>query len=186
MQTNSKHVSRVVPLSVSQNTALERLDHDFAAGFPLDYEELFDNNAVNACAFISVTLGHLLLSDTELTHISQHPMEDKIIETAQQVINDFPRYLNMLRDPDRMYDAQEACQILQKAAVVNKLYDLTEEIISSSCVFSTNGEELLMNAMLNLQRQSGDSKMSVAIYTCGKYVLLIGCVVGKVFLSSRC
>jgi hypothetical protein len=66
--------------------------------------------------------------------------------------------------------------------VINKLYDLTDEIISSSCVFSTNGEELLRNAILNLQRQSGDSKVSVAIYTCRKYVLLIGCVAGKVFL----
>jgi hypothetical protein len=180
-QTNSKHV-RVVPLSVSQNTALERLDNDFAIGIPFDNEELFDNNAVNTCAFISVTLAHLLLSDTELTNILQHAMQDKIIETAEQVINNFPRYFNMLRDPDRMYDAQEACQILQKAGVINKLYDLTEEIISSSCVFSTNGEELLRNAILNLQRQSGDSKVAVAIYTCGKYVLLIGCVAGKVFL----
>lgn len=134
-QTNSKHVG-VVPLSVSQNTALERLDNDFAVGIPFDYEELFDNNAVNACAFISVTLAHLLLSDTELTNILQHAMQDKIIETAEQVINDFPRYFNMLRDPDRMYDAQEACQILEKFGVINKLYDLTEEIISSSCVFS--------------------------------------------------
>ncbi len=118
-QTNSKHV-RVVPLSVSQNTALERLDNDFAVGIPFDYQELFDNNAVNACAFISVTLAHLLLSDTELTNILQHAMQDKIIETPEQVINDFLRYFNMLRDPDRMCDAQEACQILQKAGVVNK------------------------------------------------------------------
>lgn len=61
----SKHV-RVIPLSVSQNTALERLDKDYAGGMPVDYEESFGNNAVNACAFVSVTLAHLLLSDTEL------------------------------------------------------------------------------------------------------------------------
>ena len=84
-QKNSKHV-RLVPLSVSQNTALERLDKDFAVGIPVDYEESFSNNAVNACAFISVTLAHLLLSDTELTNI----LQDKIIKTAELVINDFP------------------------------------------------------------------------------------------------
>ena len=88
----------------------------------------------------------------------------------------------MVRDPEKMYDAQEAYQILQKAGVVNKAYDLTEEIISSSCVFSTNGKELLANAIVNLQRQSADSKVSVAIYTCGKHVLLIGSVSEKVFL----
>ena len=64
-QKNSKHV-RLVPISVSQNTTLEHLGKDFAGGIPVDYEESFSNNAVNACAFIFVTLPHLLLSDTEL------------------------------------------------------------------------------------------------------------------------
>ena len=180
-QKYSKHV-RFIPLSVSQNTALERLDKDSAGGIPVNYEENFENNAVNACAFISVSLAHLLLCDTELTNILQHAMQDKIIKTTELVINDFPRYFNMVRDPERMYDAQEAYQILKKAGVVNKAYDLTEEIISSSCVYSTNGKELLANAIVNLQRQSADSKVSVAIYTCGKYVLLIGSVAEKVFL----
>ncbi len=57
-QKNSKHV-RIVPLSVSQNTALERLDKDFVSAIPVDYEESFGNNAINACAFMSVTLAHL-------------------------------------------------------------------------------------------------------------------------------
>ncbi len=57
-QKNSKHV-RILPLSVSQNTALERLDKDFVCAILVDYEESFGNNAVNACAFMSVTLAHL-------------------------------------------------------------------------------------------------------------------------------
>ena len=144
--------------------------------------EFASNNAVNACAFISVTLAYLLLSDTELTNILQHAVQDKIIKTAELVINDFPRYFNMVRYPDKMYDAQEAYQILHKAGVVNETYDLTEEIISSTCVFSKNGKELLTNAIVNLQKQSADSKVSMAIYTCGKYVLLIGSVAEKIFL----
>ena len=99
-QKNSKHV-RLVPLSVSQNTALECLDKDFAVGIPVDYEESFSNNAVNACAFISVTLAQLLLSDTELTNILQHAMQDKIIKTAELVINDFPRYFNTVQHGKR-------------------------------------------------------------------------------------
>ena len=69
----------------------EHLGKDFPGGIPVDYEESFSNNAVNACAFTFVTLAHFLLSDTELTNILQHAMEDKIIKTAELVINDFPR-----------------------------------------------------------------------------------------------
>ena len=86
---NSKYV-RLVPISVSQNTALERLGKDFGGGILVDYEESFSNNAVNACAFIFVTLAHLLLPDRELTNILQHAMQDKIIKTAELVIDDFP------------------------------------------------------------------------------------------------
>ena len=57
-QKNSKHV-RIVPLSVSQNTTLERLDKDFVSAIPVDYEDSFGNNAVNACGFMSVTLADL-------------------------------------------------------------------------------------------------------------------------------
>ena len=38
-QKNSKHV-RIVPLSVSQNTALERLDKDFVSAIPFDYKKV--------------------------------------------------------------------------------------------------------------------------------------------------
>lgn len=108
-------------------------------------------------------------------------MQDKITKMAELVINDFPRQFNMVRDPDKMYDAQEAYQILQKAGVANKAYDLTEEIISSSCVYSKSGEELLSNAIVNLQRQSADSKVSVAIYTCGNLHGIVWFCCGKGF-----
>ncbi len=38
-QKNSKHF-RIVPLSVSQNTALERLDKDFVSAIPFDYKKV--------------------------------------------------------------------------------------------------------------------------------------------------
>ena len=75
-------------------------------------------------------------------------MQDKIIKTAELVINDFPRYFNMVRDPDKMYDSLELYQILHKAGVVNKAYDLTDEIISSSCVFSTRLNSIVTVIMI--------------------------------------
>ena len=56
----------------------------------------------------------------------------------------------MVRDPDKMYDAQEAYQILHKAGAVNKAYDLTDEIISSSCVCSTRLNSIVTVVMMLL------------------------------------
>ena len=60
-------------------------------------------------------------------------------------------------------------------------YDLTEEIVSSSCVCSANGKKEFLDAMGKLQKQSA-SHVSVAVYTCGIYVLFISFVKDKVFL----
>ena len=77
---------KACPLPVSQSTAPERLHKDFAGRIPVYYKESFSNDAANACAFISVSLAHLLLSDTGSTNILQHAMQDKIIKTAKLVI----------------------------------------------------------------------------------------------------
>ena len=77
---------KAFPLPISQNTEAERLHKDFARGIQVYYEESFSNNAANACAFISVTLARLLLSDTGSTSILQHAMQDKIIKTAKLII----------------------------------------------------------------------------------------------------
>ena len=82
-KTVKSFFSDVVRPKHSQNTALERLHKDFAGGIPVYYKKIFCNNAANACAFISVTLAHLLLSDTGSTNILQHAMQDKIIKTAK-------------------------------------------------------------------------------------------------------
>ena len=73
------------PLSVSQNTALERLHKDFAGGIPVYDKESFCNNAVNVC-YDYIHFPHLLLSDTGSTNILQYAMQDKIIKTAKLVI----------------------------------------------------------------------------------------------------
>lgn len=137
----------VIPLAASQNSALERFDSIVAdelassrSSRELRVEQMENNdNAINACSFICVTLGHLLLSDSEYIMATVSATQAKIVEVAERSIRDFPRYFNAYRNPEQRYDAQEAYNILQTVGIVNE-YDLTEESISSSCVYSKNGK----------------------------------------------
>lgn len=173
----------VVPLPVSQNSALERYDRRFAAGVVSD-DDLACENAVNACSFLSVVLGDLILSSVESSVTNTQDFKANIISHAEHSITEFPRYFNPYRNSEQLYDAQEAYNILRRANVITNNYELTEEVLSSHCVYSDNGRKDFSGAMKKLQSemQSSDQEVSVAIYTCGQYVLLIGCVKNKFFL----
>ena len=171
----SKHCS-VIPLSVSQNSALEDFDRKVAAGFSpeLLVDGFTQDNAINSCAFICVILGHLLItSNDEISSLDESSRHAGVVELSERSIKEYPRLFNKYRNSDQMYDAQEAYGILRKADVINNAYDLTEEIVSSHGVFSTDGKKELLEAILKLQSAL---QVAVAIYTCGQYVLLIGSV----------
>jgi hypothetical protein len=170
----------VVPLPVSQNSALERYDWFFAAGLASSEENLVIENAVNACSFLSVVLGDLILSSV----INIHDLKADVISHAEHSITEFPRYFNQYRNSDQLYDAQEAYNILRRAGVVTNNYELTEEVLTPHCVFSEYGKKDFSDAMSKLlsEVQNSSKDVSVAIYTCGEYVLLIGCMEDKIFL----
>ncbi len=109
-------------------------------------------------------------------------LQDKIVEVAESTIRDFPRHFNAYRNIEQRYDVQEAYTILRNAGVVTGAYDLSEEILSANCVYSEAGKKDLTDALKELQIQGGTSNLSVAIYTCGIYVLVLGYVGEKVFL----
>jgi hypothetical protein len=181
--TELKHFN-IIPLAVSQNSALERFDRSVAAGLEsnaLIIQEDQVDNAINACSFICVTLGHLLLSEKNDIIATGTTLQDTIVNVAERTIRDFPQHFNAYRNLEQRYDVQEAYAILRKASVVADAYDLSEEIMPTNCVYSADGKKELADALEKLKMQS-TSNVSVAIYTCGIYVLLVGYVGEKVFL----
>ena len=174
----------VVPLAISQNTALETYDMEVATGVSENDERFLVENAVNACSFLSVILGDMILSSTEnsIEHTGTG-FKQSIVSLAEHAITDYPRYFNAYRNSEQMYDAQEAYNILRKANVMSNDYELTEEIVVSDCVYSDVGRKKFLDAMNKLlEMQDSERGVSVAIYTFGKYILLIGCHLNKFFL----
>jgi hypothetical protein len=78
----------VVPLSVSQNSALERYDWFFAAGLAASEENLVIENV------LSVVLGDLILSSV----INIHDLKADVISHAEHSITECPRYFNQYRN----------------------------------------------------------------------------------------
>ena len=175
----------VVPLKVSQNSAMERYDMQVAAGQDNRDDNLPLDDAVNACSFISVVLGDLILSSLDTSNCNaQDYLVSSIVQDAERSITDLPLYFNPYRDTERLYDTQEAFNILRQADVIGNDYELTEEILTSHCLYTESGRKTFMDAMEKLQNEmlSSQRKASIAVYTFGQYVLLIGCVNSKFFL----
>ncbi len=133
----------VFPLTVSQNSAMEKYDMLVAVDRVVDDDQLLEN-AVNACSFISIVLGDLILSQGD---IAEADLKQIIISHAEHAITDIPRHFNPYRDSEQLYDAQEAYNILRRADVITKDYELTEEVLTSHCAFSDDGKQLFLSAM---------------------------------------
>ena len=106
MSCLSNHLD-IVPLPVSQNSALERYNWFFACGLAASEENLAIENAINACSFLSVVLCDLILSLV----INVHDFKTDVISHAEH--------------SDQLYIAQEAYNILRQACVVTNNYENT-------------------------------------------------------------
>ena len=150
----------VVPLKVSQNSAIERYDMQVAAGQDDRKDNLPLNDGVSACSFISVVHNCN----------AQDYLIKSIIQDTERSITDLPLYFNAHRNTERLYDAQEAFKILRQADVIGNDSQLTE-VLTSHCLYTESGRKTFMDAMEKLQNEmlSSQRKASVAIYMFGQY-----------------
>ena len=91
---------------------------------------------------------------------------DKIILTQ-------PTRFNPVRDVTRLYDASEAYTILRNTNILSRELDFYEEIVTSHGVFSKDGQGTLFKAVNALS--TACAVTNVAIYSCGRYIFVIGC-----------
>jgi len=100
-------------------------------------------------------------------------------ESVNNLVLTMPDCFNRYRDINRMYDVHEAYTILHKANIIKELFELFEEIITSSKVFTKKGRSSLSKALRKLAESNG---AKVSIYTCGIYIFVIGCRSRRLFI----
>ena len=175
-------VCRDIALAISQSSAVEQYDQ-LVAENALPVTSVIVGDATNSCSFLSVLVAERVLAerhDENLPSLSVALDEWQFFgENISDLLFTMPARFNRYRDIERMYDVHEAYSILRKANIVQGTYDLFEEIITSSPVFTKNGRELLCKAVGKLA-ESNTAK--VAIYTCGMYIFVIGCRLGRLFI----
>ena len=165
-------------LAVSQQSAVEQFDQDMLVCYDegnnlQDPIAFLENDATNACSFLSLAISDALLSLTSTSETSW----DYVAEIAHKVIIELPTLLNNFRDRTRYYDVLEALQIMKTHKLIPKEVALYENIASDSCIFSPEGRHLLSSAPASAPNQA----TSLYLYTCVPYVFLVGVLNGCYF-----
>lgn len=165
-------------LSVSQSTAIEKNDVNIAQQLQingsrhnpdLSLSQVFIDDGTNSCTFLAVKLCDMFLDqhkNGEL-HLSWTDMS----RTADKVIREFPRKIHALRDTSKTYDASEVMTILASNRMLSKEYELSEECISGSGVFSESGRSELLEALISIP---SNTTFQVGVHTCSPYAFMIG------------
>lgn len=171
---------RDIPLSASQSTAIECNDKLVAIGAtPLN--ENIPNDATDSCAFLSVLITELFIVERcNVKSAAEAKQWNVLSSEIDNIILAMPSRFNPFREIKRLYDVSEAYTILRKAKIVSREFEFHEELITSHGVFSRDGREALLKATCALSTASPET--NVAIYSCGRYIFVIGCHSNQYFL----
>ena len=99
------------------------------------------DDGTNSCTFLAIKLRDMFLDQLKNEEL-QLSWTD-MTRSAEKVIKEFPREIYAFRDPTKTYDASEVIKILTSTKLLSKEYELSEECISGSCVFSGLGRSEL-------------------------------------------
>lgn len=173
---------RDIPLAVSQSTAVEQHDQLVAEGV-IASPHVIPGDATNSCSFLSVLIADHFLEERredDLPHMSAAIDEwASFADKINNLILTMPHQFNKHRNIEQLYDVHEAYTILRQANLVKEAYEFYEEIIQSARVFTQEGRGLLLKAVGKLTESNVPK---VAIYTSGKYIFVIGCRSGRLFI----
>ena len=118
---NQAHVF-IVPLSVSQLTALEQYDRGkISGGSDFQIMSRPDNDATNACSFLCLGIIDRFSSED----LQTFDME-RFAAIVESIILDFSREVNNVHDYSMMPDIRKAYDILSKNKLLSHVFDFTK------------------------------------------------------------
>ena len=164
---NALDCTITIPLKVSQNSALEQADKNFAEGGI--YQEL-TNDASNSCAFLSIIIAEKLL------HLQFHSHATTLWKNLGSLVEDVicsaPAEFNKFRDPDLQYHVEEAHDLIMKNCPLRSRLVFTDMLKENHDVYSKEGRAGLTDAINSLGNEE-NSEISVALFSCGGYIFTV-------------
>ena len=167
------------PLRLHQSSALEDADailaHRLHVESSTTCRELETqaplDDGTNACSFVAIATCDAFLDKCQNVNEDQCLSWNDLAATAENIMMKLPRKINELRDSSQIYGPSEAKRILESNGLLRQQYDLSEECVSGSGVFSEAGRNEIFKALGNI---SPDIKDQVGVYTCTPYAFTVG------------
>lgn len=160
---------KIIPLSVSQSTALEESDLIFARQVcskkqvEAGEKSVVENDGTNCCSFLCIAICNGFLTNNI-------PLQwDELKSASEDIITGLPLLVNKLRIHEelRLFSAYPN----HRNANVVRECKLSEEFVGGTSVFSAAGRQNLVNA---LAVKSETSSKAIGVYKCPPYTFTIG------------
>ena len=179
-------------LNVSQSTALEKKDNEFATIMQLsenaEIQAEFDTNAdlnivendgTNACVFFALHVCDIFMQNVKNELCLS--WED-LVGIGEETISTLPLKINAFRDMTETYDPIDAKAILTSNNLLAANYELSEECVSDNGVFTGLGRKELFDALS--KQDPTEQGNRVGLYTCSPYTFLVGTNNSSYFLMD--
>ena len=105
---------------------------------------------------------------------------EKLESIKEETIKTLPAKSNSVRNSSETYDPVEVKDILSSNNLLKGNYQLSEECVSNSSVFTELGRQEILNTPTNEKLTL--VKRLVGLYTCSPYTFLVGIHNGAFFL----
>ena len=179
-------------LNVSQSTALEKKDNEFATIMQLsentEIQAEFDTNAdlnivendgTNACVFFALHVCDIFMQNVKNELCLSW---DDLVGIGEETISTLPLKINAFRDMTETYDPVDAKAILTSNNLLAANYELSEECVSDNGVFTGLGRKELFDALS--KQDPTEQGNRVGLYTCSPYTFLVGTNNSSYFLMD--
>ena len=146
-------------LSVSQETSMVKYSEDFANNRNPVYPS---NDGTNSCSFLCYKFLITMASIPPSVDLS----DTKMVAYAENIIRDYPKTINILRDTGKSYDIEGVKSIINKVDDHAPPCELLEFCTPGlNCIFSASGVNNLINALQRL----GKRGIGLGIYISDPY-----------------
>ena len=157
------------PLSNSQSTALESADREMAESvhrqMSVSSPGVIQNDGTNACAFLALGIIDEFCNSNDI--------DENCTADIENVIKSFPAKFNPMRNVEKLYDIEEAYDILLQSNLLKNRFTFNEDFLEKKEMFTMDMFVKLKGDLLKLMCKAKETES-----------LQFGIIQADVYISS--
>lgn len=158
-----------IPLLVSQVTAVEKHDRQFVENNCMIENQTIENDATNSCSYLSLGIIDTL-SAVEFKSFD----ESTFVENVSNIILEFPKRFNKVRDISLMPDVREAYTLLSKNNLLRNRFSFTELLVGNHPIYGYELQRQFLKELENANQLATRTDTSTfLVFHASLYVFVI-------------